>query len=58
MPASPGSSRGHNDRGATPEAVAEWAEEHYVELRRRRDRNAGAHIGTPLDLLATHPARK
>lgn len=54
MPSSPGASnRGHNNRGATPEAAGLWATNNYAELRRRRDRHAGAHDTTPLDPLAT-----
>jgi hypothetical protein len=59
MPSSPGSfNRGHNNKGATPEAVAEWAENNYAELRRRRDRYAGAHNATPLDPLADELRRR
>lgn len=52
MPASSGADRTHNNKGADPAAVAEFAEENYSELRRRRDRNAGADRRIPLDPLA------
>lgn len=52
MPTSPGSERPHNNKGATVEAVAAFATENYAELRRRRDRHAGADRRIPLDLFA------
>ena len=52
MPTSPGSERRHNNQGADPELLAEFAEENYAELRLRRDRHAGADRRIPLDPLA------
>lgn len=52
MPTSPGSDRGHKGAGADPDEVARFATENYAELRRRRDRHAGADRRIPLDPIA------
>lgn len=52
MPASPGADRAHNDAGADPAVVAEFAATNYTELRRRSERHAGADKRIPLDPLA------
>lgn len=52
MPESPGDDRRHNNRGANPDQVAQFATDNYAELRRRAARHAGADRRIPLDPLA------